>query len=156
MKSGYFAGTATSSSTSTSSSSSSSGTTRYLSTDVNLRSTPKVTSDNSNKIGAYEKGTKVTVLKSVSGGWYYVSVNGRKGYMKSGYFTTSSSSSTGTSKTVMDDGARLRSSRSTVGLSNVITTLDQGTKVTVLGTYGDWYKVKYGSKTGYMAKSLFT
>jgi len=52
--------------------------------------------------------------------------------------------------TVTASSLKMRKSASTS--SSVITTLKKGKTVTILGTSGSWYKIKYGGKTGYAAK----
>ncbi len=48
--------------------------------------------------------------------------------------------------------ANVRSEASTS--SSVLTTLTTNTEVTIVGEEGDWYKVTYGSYTGYISKAL--
>ena len=38
---------------------------------------------------------------------------------------------------------------------NIILTVPKNKKVQILGTSGNWYRVKYGSKTGYMKSGFF-
>lgn len=50
--------------------------------------------------------------------------------------------------------ARLRDEANTT--SNVLTKIYKNEKVEILGSEGDWYKVKYGKNTGYLKKDLVT
>lgn len=52
------------------------------------------------------------------------------------------------------DSVRLRSGSNTG--SSILTELSQGTAVSVLGRDGDWYRVNYDGKTGYMAAAYVT
>lgn len=55
---------------------------------------------------------------------------------------------------VVADSVRLRAAASTG--SAILTELNQGTAVSVLGRDGDWYRVNYDGKTGYMAAAYVT
>ena len=52
------------------------------------------------------------------------------------------------------DSVRLRSGSNTG--SSILTELSQGPAVSVLGRDGDWYRVNYDGKTGYMAAAYVT
>ena len=135
-------------------SSSGSSYTRYVTVNLHLRSSAKITS--SNIITTLAKGTKVTVLGKSGDNWYYVETSsGRKGYVAAGYLSSSSSSSSsGTNKTTAV-AVNLRSSAK-VADGNIILTVPAGRTVTVLGSTGNWYKVRYNGRTGYMKSGYFT
>ena len=135
-------------------SSSGSSYTRYVTVNLHLRSSAKITS--SNIITTLAKGTKVTVLGKSGDNWYYVKTSsGRKGYVAAGYLSSSSSSSSsGTNKTTAV-AVNLRSSAK-VADGNIILTVPAGRTVTVLGSTGNWYKVRYNGRTGYMKSGYFT
>ena len=135
-------------------SSSGSSYTRYVTVNLHLRSSAKITS--SNIITTLAKGTKVTVIGKSGDNWYYVETSsGRKGYVAAGYLSSSSSSSSsGTNKTTAV-AVNLRSSAK-VADGNIILTVPAGRTVTVLGSTGNWYKVRYNGRTGYMKSGYFT
>ena len=135
-------------------SSSGSSYTRYVTVNLHLRSSAKITS--SNIITTLAKGTKVTVLGKSGDNWYYVETSsGRKGYVAAGYLSTSSSgSSSGTNK-ITAVAVNLRSSAKVTD-GNIILTVPAGRTVTVLSSSGNWYKVRYNGKTGYMKSGYFT
>ena len=135
-------------------SSSGSSYTRYVTVNLHLRSSAKITS--SNIITTLAKGTKVTVIGKSGDNWYYVETSsGRKGYVAAGYLSSSSSSSSsGTNKTTAV-AVNLRSSAK-VADGNIILTVPAGRIVTVLGSTGNWYKVRYNGRTGYMKSGYFT
>ena len=135
-------------------SSSGSSYTRYVTVNLHQRSSAKITS--SNIITTLAKGTKVTVLGKSGDNWYYVETSsGRKGYVAAGYLSSSSSSSSsGTNKTTAV-AVNLRSSAK-VADGNIILTVPAGRTVTVLGSTGNWYKVRYNGRTGYMKSGYFT
>ena len=56
--------------------------------------------------------------------------------------------------TITGDGVNLRSGAGTT--YSVIATLSKNTAVTLTGQSGNWYRVKYGSSTGYIAKDYVT
>lgn len=104
-------------------------------------------------LGTYNTGAALTVT-GVSGAWYKVTLDGKTGYIHSDYVTlgtsaaateTASLSGTGTIK---GTGVRMRSGASTS--SSILGTYNTGTSMTVTGTSGDWYKVSYSGKTGYV------
>ena len=123
--------------------------TKHSGSKVNLRSGA---SASTSSIGKIANGKKVAVLGE-NGSFYLVEINGTQGFISKSYVSKSSSSSssnTTTTATVTASALNMRKSASVN--SSIVTTLSKGTKVTVLskGSSG-WWKVKYGSKTGYMA-----
>ena len=153
-KQGFVEGTYLTSGSSSSGDDEESSSTRYVTVNLHLRSSAKITS--SNIITTLAKGTKVTVLGKSGDNWYYVETSsGRKGYVAAGYLSSSSSSSSsGTNKTTAV-AVNLRSSAK-VADGNIILTVPAGRTVTVLGSTGNWYKVRYNGRTGYMKSGYFT
>ncbi|QUP87711.1 SH3 domain-containing protein [Exiguobacterium sp. PFWT01] len=108
------------------------------------------------------KGTTLTSIQS-NGSWTKVSYGGQTGWMHNDYLQKASmSSSTDKPSTVTPSSAtaqtkanlNLRSSKSTK--TTVLLTIPKGKTVTVLSVEGSWSKVKYGSKTGYVANTYLT
>ena len=64
--------------------------------------------------------------------------------------TTGDNASASTSM-YTNDGVNLRSEASTDSSDNVVTTIEKGEKVEVLSNEGDWRRIKYNGKTGYVA-----
>ena len=64
--------------------------------------------------------------------------------------TTGDNASASTSM-YTNDGVNLRSEASTNSSDNVVTTIEKGEKVEVLSNEGDWTRIKYNGKTGYVA-----
>lgn len=141
VKDGYFTG------------SSSTGTKRIVDANLRLRSSAKI--NNSNIILTIPRGSTVYVLRSVNDEWYYVQYDGTKGYVKSGYFRTNSSSESEGSTTGdsmrTTAALRLRSSRSTNSSANILTVIPKGTSVVIIKEYQGWYKVNYRGTTGYVS-----
>ncbi len=149
-------------SSSSGSSSSSSATTDKTgtinATYVRLRSGASLSSS---ILKVLDKGASMTVTGE-SGDWYKVSYNNTDGYVYKTYVTigstSSDSSSSGSSAdqsgTINATYVRFRSGASTS--SSILGTFDKGASVTVTGTDGDWYKVSYNSKDGYVYKTYVT
>lgn len=142
--------------------------------DVNVRAKP---SSESTIVALLMKGDKVT-LGDGSGGWYAVTTpSGTRGYVRgdsvglkgpdSDDFPTTNPTPVPKEDPVPDKPANTRKtmvvkkddvivrSKASTG-SNKVTTVSSGTKVTALGTEGDWVKVqlKDGS-TGYIRSDMF-
>ncbi|SFG21187.1 SH3 domain-containing protein [Sporolactobacillus nakayamae] len=143
---------------STSSSDSSNETVLYTGTttaNLNVRSGAST----SNKIMAtLKKGSSVEVV-GTSGNWLKIKYNGGTAYVSKDYVKKPSSEnspgSDSTSETVLYTGTttanlNVRSGASTSG--KLLTTLKKGSSVEVVGTEGDWLKVKYNGGTAYVSK----
>ncbi|WDH75413.1 SH3 domain-containing protein [Exiguobacterium marinum] len=108
------------------------------------------------------KGKTLTPIQS-KGSWTKVSYGGQTGWVHNDYLQkASTSSSADTPSTVTPNAAtaqtkvnlNLRSSKSTK--TTVVLTIPKGKTVTVLAVEGSWSKVKYGTKTGYVANTYLT
>lgn len=108
------------------------------------------------------KGTALTPIQS-TGSWTKVSYGGQTGWVHNDYLQKSSTSSSAEKSTTVTPSAvtaqtkanlNLRSSKSTK--TTVVLTIPKGKTVTVLAVEGSWSKVKYGSKTGYVANTYLT
>ncbi len=96
-------------------------------------------------------GKAVTYLGTY-GSWYKVSFSGRTGYVSSKYVKVSTASTVKTAsskKYTTTVNLNLRKSASTSAA--VLLTIPNGKAVTYLGTYGSWYKISYGGRTGYVS-----
>ena len=122
--------------------------TTYTTTaNLNLR---KSASTSSSVILTIPKGKKITYV-STSGSWYKVKYSSKTGYVSSKYVKkTTTTTSTAIKKTKFKTTANvnLRSKASTSG--SVLTTIPKGKIVTATAKSGSWYKVTYGSKTGWV------
>lgn len=108
------------------------------------------------------KGTTLTPIQS-TGSWTKVSYGGQTGWVHNDYLQKASMSSSTNKPTTVTPSAvtaqtkanlNLRSSKSTK--TTVLLTIPKGKTVTVLSVEGSWSKVKYGSKTGYVANTYLT
>ncbi|WP_225230331.1 SH3 domain-containing protein [Ureibacillus galli] len=120
-------------------------TTTYTTTaNLNLRST------NSTKgkiLLTIPKGKTVNYI-SKSGTWYKVSYNGKTGWVSSDYIKTTNAVATKTTYTTTAN-LNLRSTNSTKG--SILLTIPKGKAVSYISKSGDWYKVTYNGKTGWVS-----
>lgn len=127
--------------------------------DVRIRSGAGTNHD---VIVSVNRGTEVTVLEDTlySGTgcdqkWAKVLYKERQGYVCSRYVKKVDKSNPDV--TVVDWSARIYGNDVSVRQSpggKYIEALSIGVNVTILGTYGDWYKVQYyGNKIGYVSKN---
>ena len=121
---------------------------------LNMRSGP---STSYNIIEVLTKDTQVEVI-SVEDGWAKIKYNSKTGYVSNQYLSNSapsSSSETSTTKYVVANvGLNVRKGPSTSHA--VVTTLANGTKVTVKSTSNGWSKITTGNITGYVSSSYLT
>lgn len=139
---------------------------------LNVRSGP---STSSSVIGSVNSGTKVTIKEKL-GEWYKVSVK-LGGVTKDGYmfaqYVTRTGGSNGSSNNGGNSGSD-NSDTSVGGAEGTVNTaalnvrsgpgtsytridcISKGTEVTILSEDGDWYKVKFGGKTGYVSARYIT
>ena len=98
-----------------------------------------------------KKNAKVTIVKKQNSSWYKVKYGSKTGYVSAKYLKiTTQTIETTQYGTVTASKLTMRSSASRKG--KVITTLKKNAKVTIVKKQNSsWYKVKYGSKTGYVS-----
>ncbi len=130
------------------------GTYRVTASALNVRSGP---STGTSVIGTLPRGREVAV-SSVSGSWGAISYNGRTGYIHMDYVTSvgsgSASAPSGSTGVVKASVLNVRSGPST-GYSK-IGSLTRNTTVSVLEQSDGWYKISYGSLTGYVSGDYLT
>ncbi|MGL5416455.1 MAG: SH3 domain-containing protein [Clostridium sp.] len=115
---------------------------------------------NSSKLGVLTKGTKVTVLAK-EGNWSKISFNGKTGYVSSQYLSMTMNQGTQTKPqmenkmmTVVPNGLNVRAKASMD--SSKLGVLTKGTKVTVLAKEGNWSKISFNGKTGYVSSQYLS
>ena len=132
---------------------------------VNVHSSLNVrsgASTSSSVIGSLSNGSKVIIVGE-SGSWYKINYGNTTGYVSKDYVqasgeqnSSSESSSQGTTSgksgqvVNVHSSLNVRSGASTS--SSVIGSLSNGSKVTIVGESGSWYKINYGNTTGYVSK----
>jgi uncharacterized protein YgiM (DUF1202 family) len=131
-------------------------TVKYVKCDksLNVRKGP---STSYSIITSLSNGTKVNVISS-SGGWSKITTGSTTGYVSNQYLSNSapsSSSEISTTKYVVASvGLNVRKGPSTSYA--VVTTLTNGTKVTVKSTSNGWSKITSDGITGYVSSSYLS
>lgn len=122
--------------------------------NVNVRSGP---STSYSKLGQLKKGD-IIPNDGTSGKWVKTTYNGQTAYVHSDYLKASSytdNSNTTTTLLYALQAATIYTSASAA--SSAIAYLDRGDSVTYVSDYStSYYKVQYGSRTGYVIKSEFS
>ncbi len=130
---------------------------------LNVRSSANLAS---NIIGSLKHGSSVSILGK-TGSWYKIKYDSKTAYVSSSYISSSndsnSSSDTSSSTSTSKGTVKLSSTSSSLNLrenpslsSKVLGGLSHGSSVDILDKTGSWYKVKYGSKIGYVSSQFIT
>lgn len=100
------------------------------------------------------QGSLVVVGEKISDAWYKVVYRGATGYMSSDFLSYSENleGDFGTGTTY---GANVQLYDDANPESGVVGVFDNGTEMQILGVFGGWYKVKYGSQTGFVFSDFF-
>lgn len=106
-------------------------------------------------INVLPQNTTIAVISN-SDEWYQVAVGGQTGYVSGEYVkgTTNVDFKVGTGYITCDTTVNLRESASTS--ANVLTSLPNDASVSLVGVYDGWYKVTYGSQTGFVHPDYVT
>lgn len=116
---------------------------------LNLRSSSSITS---NVVGSLAHGTVVKII-GTEGQWYKIEFNGETGYVKNDFVTLggSMSSAKGTGTIQLQDSSSSLNVRSGASItSGVIGSLQNGSIIQIIGTEGQWYKISFNGKVGYV------
>ena len=143
-----------------------------LKTNMNVRQEPSVSSA---RVGGAKEGDTFLITGD-DGTWVSITFNGKKAYLKKSYLTitykfkdvTPVGSSSSSSSSSNSSGSSSKTKTGTVTASSlkvragagtsydVITTVSKGTKLTITGSSGNWYKISIkvdgSKKTGYVSK----
>ncbi|MBU5299633.1 SH3 domain-containing protein [Clostridium sporogenes] len=130
---------------------------------LNVRSSANLSSS---IIGSLKNGSSVSILGK-TGSWYKIKYGSKVAYVSSNYISSSNnsnSSSDNNSSTSTGRGTvKLSSTSSSLNLrenpslsSKILGGLSHGSSVDILGKTGSWYKIKYGSKIGYVSSQFIT
>ena len=102
-------------------------------------------------LGTYQNGTPLTVT-GTENGWSKVTIGGTSGYIRSDYVSGGGADSK--AGYIKGTGVRMRSGASTT--SSILGVYNTGTEMTITGESGNWYKVSYSGKDGYVCKDYMT
>ncbi|MDU1322039.1 MAG: SH3 domain-containing protein [Clostridium botulinum] len=130
---------------------------------LNVRSSANLSSS---IIGSLKNGSSVSILGK-TGSWYKIKYGSKVAYVSSNYISSSNnsnSSSDNNSSTSTGRGTvKLSSTSSSLNLrenpslsSKILGGLSHGSSIDILGKTGSWYKIKYGSKIGYVSSQFIT
>ncbi len=112
---------------------------------LNIRSTPW-----GDIIGTYKKGDHVEILGTL-GDWYKVNYKGLTGYIHSNWVTTEGKQGQTKPKYgVVTNCLWTNVHRTPSG--DVLSKLQSGAQVYILGEVGDWYKIKYNNNEAFVSK----
>lgn len=152
------------------------GTIINIRTTLTVREKPASTGD---VIGSLKNGAKVTITGKTDG-WYRIKYDGGTGYISSAFVTVKESSASDSKKNHSGSESTKKDSQDTSeqvvsqnqsGLVNtggpnlnvrkkpsktaeVIGSASNGSNVSITGTSGEWYQIKYGSGKGYVIKTF--
>ncbi len=125
---------------------------------------------NYKRIGSLPRNRQVELLAK-QGAWYKIKYGSGVGYVHGDYLKIISSGNTGNNNSSNNSGSQNSGTEQRTGTVNASAlnvrsgpgtnysrkgTLSRGTKVTITGESGSWYKIKYGSGTGYVHKNYIT
>ncbi|QEL77770.1 peptidase M24 [Bacillus sp. JAS24-2] len=120
---------------------------------LNVRSEPNL---ESSILDVLPNGKFITVQED-QGEWYKISHNGQTGYVQKAFISNGSQPlvkgitvQNNTKYTVATPNLNVRSNASTS--SALLGSLQNGTQVQVVETVGTWYKIRFGTGYGYVAK----
>ena len=119
---------------------------------LNLRSSSSM---DSSVLTTVPRGSGVVIRESSGDGWCKVWYKGTEGYMSSEFVRAVEKleGNVGTG-TIRGTSVRMRSSASYDG--NTIGYYNEGTQMSVIGVFGEWYKVSYSSSVGFVHSDYFT
>ncbi|NFK77812.1 CHAP domain-containing protein [Clostridium botulinum] len=126
---------------------------------LNVRSSANLSS---NIIGSLKHGSSVSILGK-TGSWYKIKYDSKTAYVSSSYISSSNDSNSSSDTSSSKGTVKLSSTSSSLNLrenpslsSKVLGGLSHGSSVYILDKTGSWYKVKYGSKIGYVSSQFIT
>lgn len=116
-------------------------------TTVNVRSSD---SEQADKLGKVAGGTKLQVLEQRANGWTKVDYEGKEGYIKTEFLQLAESAAgaeiIGTVTATTNINVRASASETADRLG----VLSGGDSAELVGTEGDWSKIKYNGQVGYV------
>ena len=126
---------------------------------INVTSTLRIresASTSSSVLGTMMNGSTFDII-SKSGSWYRIKYNGITGYVHGDYVSeVASSSAISTKGKVYNVSTNLRVRSGASTSSSILGYLTNNTEVTIVGSEGEWYKIKYNNGYGYVSKEYIT
>ncbi|MGL4991965.1 MAG: SH3 domain-containing protein [Sarcina sp.] len=121
-------------------------------TFLHFRSQPSV---DSSIIDTLYTNSQITVLSNSENGWYKIEVDGQVGYVDAYYLQVASNTQSNSSNNGIGTGSLVNTTflhfRSEPTLdSNIISTLNTSSSITVLKKIGTWYQIEVNGQVGYV------
>lgn len=116
-------------------------------TTVNVRSSD---SEQADKLGKVSGGTKLQVLEQRPNGWTKVDYEGKEGYIKTEFLQLAESAAGAESIGTVTATTNINVRASASETADRLGVLSGGDSAELLGTEGDWSKIKYNGQIGYV------
>lgn len=116
-------------------------------TTVNVRSSD---SEQADKLGKVTGGTKLQVLEQRPNGWTKVDYEGKEGYIKTEFLQAAESSAGAETIGTVTATTNINVRASASETADRLGVLSGGDSAELIGTEGDWSKIKYNGQIGYV------
>lgn len=116
-------------------------------TTVNVRSSD---SEQADKLGKVSDGTKLQVLEQRPNGWTKVDYEGKEGYIKTEFLQLAESAAGAESIGTVTATTNINVRASASETADRLGVLSGGDSAELVGTEGDWSKIKYNGQIGYV------
>ena len=116
-------------------------------TTVNVRSSD---SEQADKLGKVSGGTKLQLLEQRPNGWTKVDYEGKEGYIKSEFLQTVESAAGAETIGTVTATTNINVRASASETADRLGVLSGGDSADLIGTEGDWSKIKYNGQIGYV------
>ena len=116
-------------------------------TTVNVRSSD---SEQADKLGKVSGGTKLQVLEQRPNGWTKVDYEGKEGYIKTEFLQLAESAAEAETIGTVTATTNINVRASASETADRLGVLSGGDSAELLGTEGDWSKIKYNGQIGYV------
>ena len=116
-------------------------------TTVNVRSSD---SEQADKLGKVAGGTKLQVLEQRANGWTKVDYEGKEGYIKTEFLQLAESAAGAETIGTVTATTNINVRASASETADRLGVLSGGDSAELVGTEGDWSKIKYNGQIGYV------
>ena len=116
-------------------------------TTVNVRNSD---SEQADKLGKVSSGTKLQLLEQRPNGWTKVDYEGKEGYIKSEFLQTVESAAGAETIGTVTATTNINVRASASETADRLGVLSGGDSADLIGTEGDWSKIKYNGQIGYV------
>ena len=116
-------------------------------TTVNVRSSD---SEQADKLGKVAGGTKLQLLEQRPNGWTKVDYDGREGYIKAEFLQLAESAAGAETIGTVTATTNINVRASASETADRLGVLSGGDSAELVGTEGDWSKIKYNGQIGYV------